>query len=126
MKENINKQINLLELIPRRNIEYETRDNELISLLTPRFRNRFLVKYLQPHLKNRYFRVDLDEIGSFVWRLCDGTRTAGEIADDMSEHFGDEIEPVMERLRLFFGQLEKLNYIEFINIEECRSRSRER
>jgi len=119
MKDNKKEEINLLELIPDRNIEYET-DDDMVTLLTPRFKNRFLNKYLQPRLKNRYFRVDLDEIGSFVWLLCDGSRTAGEIADKMSNHFGEDVEPVMERLKLFFGQLEGLNFIRFVNIEECR------
>ncbi|MBD3424649.1 MAG: PqqD family peptide modification chaperone [Candidatus Latescibacteria bacterium] len=120
-EEKINE-INLLDLVPRRNVDYETGGNGMVTLLTPRFRNKLLLRHLQPRLKRPHFKVDLDEFGSFVWLRCDGEKSTGEIAEDMRAEFGEKAEPLLERLKLFFGQLEKLKYIEFINIEECRKK----
>ncbi|MGM0484278.1 MAG: PqqD family protein [Candidatus Krumholzibacteriota bacterium] len=119
MTEGNNKEINLLKLIPERTIDYEEGEDDMVTLLAPRFRSRFLPKFMKSRLKRKKFRVALDEIGSFVWLRCDGTRTAGQIADEMAARFGEEAEPVTERLGIFFGQLEKLEYIRFTNIEEC-------
>jgi hypothetical protein len=120
MKDENKEELNLLELIPERNVDFEETADGMIVLLTPRFKNRFLVKYILPRLNRKNYRVDLDEIGSFVWKHCNGEMTAGEIAMRMKERFGDRIRPVNERLRLFFGKLERLSYIRFVNIEECR------
>lgn len=119
MTEAYNEEINLLELIPERNVDYEAGEDNIVTLLAPRFRSRFLPEFLKSRLKRKKFKVDLDKIGSFVWLRCDGTRTAGQIADEMAVRFGKEAEPVAERLGIFFGQLEKLRYIRFSNIEEC-------
>lgn len=46
-------------------------------------------------------RIRLDEVGSFAWLHLDGEQTVQEIADRMTEAFGDRVHPVEERL----GQL---------------------
>lgn len=62
-------------------------------------------------LCTRFFRTpaqtyfNLDAYGSFVWSHCDGQYTVGDIARLMSEEFGPEAEPVMERLIVFLRML---------------------
>ena len=113
----INKtEVNLLKLVPKRLIEHNAGKDGIVTLLEPKFKNRFLVKYLRPRVKNPFLKIKLDQIGSAVWLLCDGKRCVGEIVDQMEAKFEKEIEPCIGRLELFLTHLERSNYISFINI----------
>jgi len=112
-------EVNLLELVPSRIVNFELRESNLVTILAPRFRNGIFKKLFQPRLKKPFLKVDLDEIGSEVWLLCDGKRNIKEIGERLKEKFAERIEPCYERLSLFFKQLENARFIEFINLEEC-------
>ena len=58
-------------------------------------------------MKEPKYRVRLDEVGSFVWRRCDGKNTVEEIGRQLEEHFGGTVKPVHERLDMFFEQLSR-------------------
>ena len=111
----VRQKINLLDLVPVRTIKWENQDEGLISLLKPKFRNPILARYLLPRLKNPYFRIKLDEVGSHVWKLCNGTRTVREVADELKDKFGEKVEPTYDRLALFLHSLEKNRFIELKN-----------
>jgi hypothetical protein len=113
------REINLLELVPCRMIEYDADENVIVTLQAPRFRSRFMRRYLQPRLKRPYLKVSLDEVGSSIWMLCDGNRKIKDIAEIMRKRFGERIEPCYERLGLFFQQLEHARFICYSNLEEC-------
>jgi hypothetical protein len=108
------QEINLLELIPLKNIEWEQQTDGLICLLKPKFQISFLRKRLLPHLKNPYYRINLDKIGSHFWESCDGVRNVKEIAECMKIKFGDDVEPLYERITLFLQNLEKNKFIRFL------------
>jgi hypothetical protein len=112
-------EVNLLDLIPQRIIEHEIGSDDLVILLAPRFKNAFLRKHLQPRLKRPFLKVNLDEIGSAVWLLCDGKRSVGEIAEPLRERFRETIEPCYDRLGQFMQHLEANRFICFTNYEEC-------
>jgi hypothetical protein len=76
-----------------------------VVLLIPRFRRGLCAKWLQPRLKKPYFRLSLDEVGSFVWEQCDGKMTVREIAALMAARFGENVQPVENRLSIFFATL---------------------
>ncbi|MDD4689607.1 MAG: PqqD family protein [Eubacteriales bacterium] len=42
--------------------------------------------------------VDLDEYGSYIWQQIDGEKTVGDIALLLREKYGDESEPLYNRL----------------------------
>ena len=67
---------------------------------------------MSPFLKKDYFSVKLDELGSSVWRLCDGEHTVEEIGKELARQYGPEIEPIYERLATFLIQLFKGKFIE--------------
>ncbi|WP_283674237.1 PqqD family protein [Butyricicoccus sp. Marseille-Q5471] len=46
----------------------------------------------------RVSHIDLDAYGSFLWKLIDGKKTVGRLADDMRAQFGKAAEPVYDRL----------------------------
>lgn len=112
-------EINLLELIPCRMIEYDMNEDVIVTLKAPRFKSNFMRKWLQPRLKRPFLRVELDEIGSSVWMLCDGNRKVRDIAEVVQKRFGDKIEPCYDRLGSFFQQLEHARFISYSNLEEC-------
>lgn len=42
--------------------------------------------------------IDLDRYGSYVWTCIDGEKTVGQLALVMKERFGQEAEPLYDRL----------------------------
>lgn len=122
-KKEIEPEVNMLELIPERLIDHEKGEGDVITLLSPRFKSRMMKKLLEGRLKNRFLKVNLDEIGSSVWLLCDGSRNIREIGERMKERFGEKIEPCYDRLSLFFSQLEISRFIRYSNLEELRKRT---
>ena len=100
-------------------VDYDVGDDSLVTLKSPRFRNRLMRRWLQPRLKRPFLKVKLDEIGSRVWLLCDGRKNVKEIASLLREEFKDGIEPCYDRLGLYFQQLERERFICYENLEEC-------
>ena len=115
-------EVNLIELVPERSIDYETREGTLVTILRPRFTGRLARRFLEPRTKVKTYRVDLDEIGSAVWNLCDGERTVGEIGKEMRAMFGEDIEPCYDRLAVFFANLEASGFIRYVNMDEVADR----
>jgi len=111
-------EVNLLDLIPRRIAEYEVDDARIVTVLVPRFGNRIMKRLFEPRLKRPFHRIKLDDIGSEVWLLCDGSRNVGEIAELMREKFKERIEPCYDRLGLFFRQIERARFVAYSNLEE--------
>lgn len=70
--------------------------------------NRIFQKLLK---KPKISYVHLDEMGSFVWPIIDGEKTVFEIGKAVEEHFGNEAEPLYERLVKYFQILESYNFI---------------
>jgi hypothetical protein len=103
---------NLLDLVPVRQLESETDAEGLTVLIKPRFTNRLLARYLMPRFSRPYFRVTLDAFGSHVWSRIDGTATVRDIGASLRETFGEEVEPVYQRLGLFCRQLAANRFIE--------------
>ncbi|KPJ62864.1 MAG: hypothetical protein AMS15_02500 [Planctomycetes bacterium DG_23] len=70
--------------IPVRNqlLEYQEDEEGLVSIKIPRKDTR-LVKAMSKMMYVPPSRViSLDEIGSYVWRMCDGQTTVRQIIDD--------------------------------------------
>ncbi len=62
-------------------------------------------------MKNPNYRVNLDEIGTWIWLRCDGQHTVEQLAKGLKDEFGDRVEPVHERLTLFLRQLVRGRFI---------------
>lgn len=107
-------ELNLLELVPQKNIEWEKTEEGLTCLLKPKLQLPILKKHILPRLKHPYYRINLDKIGSLFWESCDGVRTVEEIAKRMKAALGEEVEPLYDRITLFLQKLEKNKFIRFI------------
>jgi hypothetical protein len=118
-KDGRQREVNLLDLIPKRTVEYEVQNDGNVTLLVPRFRSGLLKKLVQPRLKRPYLKVKLDELGSAVWLLCDGRRSVKDIATPLRVRFHENIEPCYDRLAVFMRQLEGNRFICYVNFEAC-------
>ena len=105
--------VNLFDLIPEQQLDFEESSNGLVTLLKPKFKNKFLVKYFLPRIRKPNFKIKLDQFGSFVWKQCNGNNTVAQIANLLKEKFQDEIELVHDRLALFIQSLAKHEFIAF-------------
>ena len=57
--------------------------------------------------------IKLDELGGFVWRQIDGQHTVGQIADRVKKQFGNEAEPLYDRLVQFMKILYNNGFISY-------------
>ncbi len=72
------------------------------------FFNRMAQKFLG---KPKVSYIHLDKIGSFVWPLMDGEKDIVVLGQLVKEHFGDEAEPLYERLAKYFQILDSYSFI---------------
>jgi hypothetical protein len=93
--------------------EFEEQDENLIRVVIPRFGNGTLGRIMQKIAIRTEDKLNLDELGSFVYRHCDGTRTVREIAVQLREHFGEKAEPAEDRLALFIREMVQRELILF-------------
>ena len=74
--------------MPNRGVEsYPSDDGGALMLVVQRepFRNR-LLQAVAPVVRER--RIELDEVGTAVWRMLDGQRSVREVIGRFSEEFG--------------------------------------
>ena len=117
-KEKLNSSINYLELTPKRIYEHEIEPSGKVSVLVPKFRNKFLVSVFMKRLKSPYIKAKLDEFGSLTWIEMDGSKKVIDISKILTDKFGDKVQPVNERLTKFLTQLYKYNFITFKEIKQ--------
>jgi hypothetical protein len=106
---------NLLELIPERLVECNKTSDGLTHLVIPKFRGKRSGKFLTSKLKHPTWKIDLDDIGTFVWDQIDGITKVKTISEKMKSHFGDKVEPVYDRLNLFLFTMRREELIRFKN-----------
>ena len=114
MKKAKTKNVNYLERIPVRpdKIKWSTDEVGMVTLNIENtgFFNRMAQKFFK---KPKVSYVHLDKMGSFVWPLLDGEKDIVAIGVPVKEHFGDEAEPLYERLAKFFQVLDSYAFVEW-------------
>jgi hypothetical protein len=98
---------NLLEMVPCRGHEWADGGAGRIKVLVPRYGASRLGRWVAARVARPHIPVNLDDVGSSVWRACDGRATVREIAERIEEEFGERIAPVHERLSKFFTEMER-------------------
>jgi len=101
----------LWETCPRtaRAWEKDPEDGHVV-LLVPKFDGAILGRFLQPRLRNPWMRIHLDMLGSAVWERCDGTRTGGQIANEMAALFPG-VQAMPDRVRRFLTLLQAQGHV---------------
>ncbi len=95
----------ILKTYPVQVCEWEEK-NGLITVLVKKPLN-LIEKIFFKKMMDKPFKVDLDEIGSFVWKNCTGDKSVEDIVQLCKEEFGDKVEPAEGRVKLFIEQLNK-------------------
>ncbi|WP_148882992.1 PqqD family protein [Thermococcus aciditolerans] len=105
-----------MNLVPVRNEKIELKKIEgRYYLLIPMDSK---LDFLARRLHGDYRRIELDEMGAYTWELCDGKRTVKEIGKALKARFGEDAEPLYERLVTFLFELAKRYLIEFKRTDE--------
>lgn len=97
-------------MVPKRreNIDWEDADRILLRIRREGSVHKFMNKFFRTPLNPT---VELDEIGSVLWKNCDGIRNLHEISEEMKSIFGEKIDPVYDRLLQYVGILKTNNFI---------------
>lgn len=113
-KEVLNK--NYLQRKPLRNQnilwDYDNENKVVLKVVNTGFFNRVAQGILK---KPEISHIHLDENGSFLWALSNGEKTIIELGALLKEKFGENAEPLYERIVKYFQILESYKFIEFRN-----------
>jgi hypothetical protein len=80
-------------------------NNGLITVLFKNPKPSFVEKIFFKKLIQKPYKIDLDKVGTYIWKLCDGKHNVEAIIQKARQEFGSEIEPVEERVEKFVKQL---------------------
>lgn len=103
--------VNLFALRPRRAARFERGADGLVTVLRPKFTNRFVVRWLVPLLARPDVAVRLDAEGSFVWERCDGSTTVQAIAEALHRQRGGDEDAVGDRAGRFVERLARAGLV---------------
>ena len=107
-----NKSTNYLDYIPQRIESYkwdqDKEGNVTIFVENKGIFNRIAQKTLK---KPEVSQIHLQGIGNFVWSLIDGETSIYDLGIKVKEHYGDEAEPLYERLSEYMRMLEQYGFI---------------
>ncbi|MBS4534422.1 PqqD family protein [Clostridium sp. D2Q-14] len=110
------KEKNFFEFVPKKteNIDWEINDKGLVQIII--WRNSWLDKIVQKIFKTpKKTIIDLDEIGSVVWKSINGEKNIFNISEVIEKELGSKAEPINERLVTYIKILKNNNFIELEN-----------
>lgn len=97
---------------PRRRLDWRDLDDGRCVVLRPRFGEGRVGRWLASKLGDPCYRIRLDDVGSFIWRACDGETPLTTIAGRLRAGFGERVEPAEERLARFVQSMLRSRMIE--------------
>ncbi len=112
MGKKFKKTDNYLDLIPKvvENQEWTEDEDGLVKIIIPR--NGIVERILRPFAKTpKTMNIDLDALGSCVWKAIDGEKTVGEIGIAIKNEFGEDAEPLYERLATYINILRNNKFV---------------
>lgn len=107
---------NFVDYIPKHNARFEYRTNER-GLIEIKMYNRGLFN----RIAQIFFRrpkvswIELPGMGTFIWNQIDGKRSVYEIGQALRAEYGQEAEPLYERLCTFVKLLHNSCFIVYVN-----------
>lgn len=87
-----------------------------VIVFRPRFGSGQIGRWLQSRFGIGDTRIRLDEIGTIVWKRCDGVTPAREIVEELRGEFGQKIEPAEHRLRDFIMQMRRARMVRILGV----------
>ena len=86
---------------PRRLLDWRDLDDGRCVVLRPQLGTGRIGRWLASKLGDPCYRIRLDDVGSFIWKACDGKTPLTEMADRLRARFGERVEPAEDRLARF-------------------------
>ena len=86
---------------PRRRLDWREQDDGRCVVLRPKLGEGRIGRWLASTLGDPCYRIRLDDVGTFIWKRCDGETPLAEIAARLRAEFGARVEPAEERLARF-------------------------
>lgn len=108
-------QPNYLDQIPKKSnhIQWEEKEDGLVQLII--YRDSLLDRAVRKLLFTPdRFVIDLDGMGSFIWKQIDGKKTIYEIAQLVKAKYQDEAEPLYDRLIHYINILKNNKFIDLL------------
>lgn len=96
----------------RRQLDWREEEAGKVIVLRPKFGTGKWGRWIGSRLGQSDYRIRLDEIGSLVWKACDGDTPAREIVQKLRAEFGSRVEPAEQRLHQFLMQMHRARMIE--------------
>ncbi len=100
--------------MPVRQHRVEELPDGRIVLFIPRFTGRFARRFILPLFASPEFRVQLDGLGSAVWRACDGHTAVRDIVAQLHERTGGDAAALTKRVHLFLRRLHREGSIAYM------------
>ena len=102
------------DAVPRRLLEWSEADDGRCVLLRPKFGRGPVGRWLASQVGDPHYRIRLDDLGTFVWKACDGETSLEAIAVGLRGHFGPAVEPAEQRLGVFVRKMLRSKVLELI------------
>ena len=97
---------------PRRRLEWLVLDDGRCVVLRPRLGESRIGRWLASKVGDPCYRIRLDDVGTFIWKACDGETPLTAIAGRLRAEFGERVEPAEERLARFVQSMLRSRMIE--------------
>lgn len=109
------KEKNYLEYVPSKNSNLSYRRNEKEMVIIQVERNGFFDKLSQwLFFAPKVTYIKLDIFGSFIWNHIDGNKNIYELGKLLEKRYGKEVNPIYERLSVYFEILKTNELIDFL------------
>lgn len=104
---------NILDYVPLRNPKIDWQEKSMVEEPAGGTHVQLTIIHrgMLDRLVQKFFKrpasstIDLDRFGSFVWKQIDGEKSVNEIADELWQEFGEDAEPLYDRLVKFLRLL---------------------
>lgn len=112
---NLTDERNFLDFIPviHHNCVSRTDDDTnyiIIDIAHTGFYDKIAQKFFK---RPKQSHIALDEMGSFIFSNIDGINTVYDLSVLIKKEFGEDAEPILERLIMYIKILKNNNFIEF-------------
>ena len=81
-------------------------------VLRPKLGDSRIGRWLAARLGAPCYRIRLDDIGTIIWKACDGETPLTEMGRRLRDAFGERVEPAGERLARFVRMMLRSRMIE--------------